>query len=80
MENSNKLKADFVRMCGLLEITANGLQFPDDIAELDDDFQDVFESSDYPMLREKMDNLINLINSDTSLINKDIEDELWYMI
>jgi hypothetical protein len=80
MENSNKLKADFVRMCGLLEITANGLQFPDEIAELDDDFQDVFESSDYPILREKMDNLINLINSDTSLINKDIEDELWYMI
>ena len=80
MENSNKLKENFVRMCKLIEVTSNGLQFPDDIAELDTDFQDVYESSDYPMLRGKMDNLIKLINSDMSLVDKDIEDELWYMI
>jgi len=80
MENSNKLKENFVRMCKLIEVTSNGIQFPDDIAEFDTDFKDVYESSDYPMLREKMDNLIKLINSDMSLVDKDIEDELWYMI
>jgi hypothetical protein len=76
----NKLKESFVRMCYLLEITSEGIQYPDDIAELDAEFQDVFDSEEYPILREKMDKLVHLINNDLSLVDKDIEEELWYMI
>jgi len=32
------------------------------------------------MLKEKMMNLVCLINSDNSLIDKDVETELWNMI
>lgn len=78
--NETQLKENFVKMCKLIEVTSNGLEFPDDVAEFSKDFQDVFESSEYPFLRKKMENLINLINKDASLIEKDIEEELWYMI
>jgi hypothetical protein len=80
MKNEDKIKADFVKMCGLLEITSSGLFFPDEMIEIDSEFSEISESSHYEMLRKKMDNLVNLINSDSSLINKDIEKELWHLI
>jgi hypothetical protein len=67
-------------MCGLLEITSSGLMFPDEMIEIDSEFSEISESSHYEILRKKMDNLIKLVNSDSSLINKDIEKELWYLI
>jgi hypothetical protein len=80
MINEEKIKADFVKMCGLLEITSSGLMFPDEMIEIDSEFSEISESSHYEILRKKMDNLIKLVNSDSSLINKDIEKELWYLI
>jgi hypothetical protein len=80
MINEEKIKADFVKMCGLLEITSSGLMFPDEMIEIDSEFTEISESSHYEILRKKMDNLIKLVNSDNSLINKDIEKELWYLI
>jgi len=80
MINEEKIKADFVKMCGLLEITSSGLMFPDEMIEIDSEFSEISESSHYEILRKKMDNLIKLVNSDNSLINKDIEKELWYLI
>lgn len=80
MINEEKIKADFVKMCGLLEITSSGLMFPDEMIEIDSEFTEISESSHYEILRKKMDNLIKLVNSDSSLINKDIEKELWYLI
>ena len=38
------------------------------------------EDEDYPILKEKMDNLIVLVNSDHSMIDKDISEELWDLI
>lgn len=80
MINEEKIKADFVKMCGLLEITSSGLMFPDEMIEIDSEFTEISESSHYEILRKKMDNLIKLVNSDNSFINKDIEKELWYII
>lgn len=80
MINEEKIKADFVKMCGLLEITSSGLMFPDEMIEIDSEFTEISESSHYKILRKKMDNLIKLVNSDNSFINKDIEKELWYII
>jgi hypothetical protein len=80
MINEEKIKADFVKMCGLLEITSSGLMFPDEMIEIDSEFSEISESSHYEILRKKMDNLIKLVNSDNSFINKDIEKELWYLI
>ena len=80
MKNEDKMKSDFVKMCSILEITSDGLMFPDEIIEIDSEFTDIYESSYYNVLRRKMDNLINLVNSNHSFINKDIEDELWYLI
>lgn len=80
MINEEKIKADFVKMCGLLEITSSGLMFPDEMIEIDSEFTEISESSHYEILRKKMDNLIKLVNSDNSFINKDIEKELWHLI
>jgi hypothetical protein len=32
------------------------------------------------MLKEKMENLLNIINKDNSLVDKDVETELWDLI
>jgi hypothetical protein len=32
------------------------------------------------MLKEKMENLLNIVNKDNSLLNKDVETELWDLI
>lgn len=80
MKTEDKIKADFVKMCESLEITSSGLFFPYEMIEIDSDLSEISKSSHYKILKEKMDNLINLVNSDNSLINKDIEKELWNLI
>ena len=35
---------------------------------------------DYPFLKKKMSKVLKLINSDLSLIDKDIETEIWNMV
>jgi hypothetical protein len=74
------LKSYFVRMCALLEITSDGLLFPDEMMELDDAMADVLSHDAYPLLRGKMGRLLELIDQDPSLIHKDVEAELWYMV
>ena len=50
MINEEKIKADFVKMCGLLEITSSGLMFPDEMIEIDSEFTEISESSHYEIL------------------------------
>jgi hypothetical protein len=64
----------------MIFIGANGFQFPFDDVDHDDDLIQIRESVDYPVLKSKMENLIILINKDNSLINKDVETELWDLI
>lgn len=70
----------FEKMCEMIYIGSKGFSFPYDDLKHDQDLSFWTEDKDFPILKEKMDNLIKLINSDYSLINKDISKELWYMI
>jgi len=70
----------FVDMCSLLEAGDDKFFFPFDTVEHSLEYDTLSSDKDYPMLKEKMMNLVCLINSDNSLINKDIETELWNMI
>lgn len=74
------IKQQFVNLCPLIYISSNGFQFPFDDIEHDDDLNHIKESVDYPILKSKMKNLLVLLNKDNSLINKDVENELWDLI
>jgi|LauGreDrversion4_2_1035121.scaffolds.fasta_scaffold266535_2 hypothetical protein len=67
----------FVDMCELISVNSNGQFFFDSV---DVEFTEVYNDTDYPVLKEKMDKLIGLINEDNSLIEKDVQDELWLML
>lgn len=67
----------FVDMCDLISVDSKGQFFFDSV---DVEFTDIYTDVDYPLLVEKMTKLINLINEDNSLIEKDVQDELWFML
>lgn len=67
----------FVSMCELISVNSKGQFFFDSV---DVEFTEVYTDTDYPVLKEKMDKLIGLINEDNSLIEKDVQDELWLML
>jgi hypothetical protein len=67
----------FVNMCELISVNSKGQFFFDSV---DVEFTEVYNDTDYPVLKEKMDKLIGLINEDNSLIEKDVQDELWLML
>ena len=73
-------KENFVKLCKLIFVGKNGYNFSFDAISHYEDYQDIYKSEEYTLLEEKMKNLINLVNSDNSLTEKDIEEELWYMI
>ena len=67
----------FVDMCDLISVDSKGQFFFDSV---DVEFTDIYTDVDYPVLVEKMTKLITLINEDNSLIEKDVHDELWFML
>jgi hypothetical protein len=67
----------FVDMCDLISVDSKGQFFFDSV---DVEFTEVYTDVDYPVLVEKMTKLITLINEDKSLIEKDVQDELWFML
>ena len=73
-------KENFVKLCELIFVGKNGYNFPFDAISHYEEYQQIYKSEEYSLLEEKMKNLINLVNSDNSLTEKDIEEELWYMI
>jgi hypothetical protein len=64
-------------MCELISVNSKGQFFFDSV---DVEFTEVYNDVDYPVLKGKMDKLIGLINEDNSLIEKDVQDELWLML
>ena len=73
----NMMKEKFVTMCSELDMYENRMFFDFDEFE---SINEISQSSDYPELKTKMEKMVSLINSDPSLLEKDIEDELWYMV
>lgn len=80
MINESELKDKFVKMCSLIEMNSDGeyIFFFDDVKYRD------YELSQYKhfnILKQKMKKLILLLNEDSiSLMNKDIETEIWKII
>lgn len=79
MIDESELKEKFVKMCSLIEINQDGKY----IFIFDDVQYRNYELSVYPnfkILKEKMNNLIPLLNENPILMDKDIEEEIWYLI
>lgn len=75
------IKLKFVEMCKLIFINGKGeFVFPIDNLLYDLDYSEFLQHTDWPILESKMRNLISLINKDHSVIDKDVETEIWEMI
>lgn len=75
------IKEKFVEICKLIFINVNGeFVFPLDNLIYDEDYSDFLNHPDWIILESKMNNLISLINKDNSIINKDVETEIWELV
>lgn len=82
MINSDlEIKDKFVEMCKMIFINADGnFVFPTDNLLYDEDYSDFINHPDWSTLESKMTNLINRINEDSSILNQDIETEIWQIV
>jgi hypothetical protein len=60
-------------------VSGKGLFFNDNIV-YDKNFSHITNDSEYPLIEEKVKSIVKLINEDPTLVHKDLEDELWYMV
>jgi len=75
------IKDKFVEMCKMIFINVDGnFVFPVDNLLHDEDYSNFINHSDWSVLESKMENLINLVNSDNSILEKDVETEIWEMV
>ena len=76
-----EIKDKFIEMCKLIFVNSKGeFCFPYENLQHDDDWSQFINNSHYPILESKMKNLINLVNSDNSVLEKDVETEIWEMV
>jgi hypothetical protein len=80
MINEDKIKENFVAICSMIFVGRNGFTFPFETIQHSVEYSDIYNSNDYPVLESKMKNLIKLVNEDNSMIEKDVETELWQLI
>lgn len=82
MINSDlNIKDKFVEMCKMIFINADGkFVFPIDNLIHDEDYSDFMNHSDWSILESKMTNLISKVNEDSSILEKDVETEIWEMV
>lgn len=72
------IKEKFVEMCKLIFINGSGkFVFPTENLIYDKDYSEFLEHSDWKILESKMDNLICIMNKDYSILEKDVETEIW---
>jgi hypothetical protein len=75
------IKEKFVEMCKLIFINSKGeFVFPVENLIYDEDYNDFINHSDWKILESKMTNLISKVNQDNSILEKDVETEIWEMI
>jgi hypothetical protein len=80
MDMTSDIKQNFTEMCKMIFVGSNGFSFPFESIEHDPNFESLVESKEYSLLKEKMTNLLKLVNSDSSILDKDVETEIWEMI
>lgn len=71
---------NFVEMCSLLSNNDGRIYFPFETFEHSEEYIHISESIDYQVLKFKMIKLVEMINNDSSIIEKDIENELWEIL
>jgi hypothetical protein len=75
------IKQKFVHLCSMIFINRRGeFVFPIENLEYDLDWSEFLMSSDWAILDKKMSNLIIKLNEDNSILNLDVETEIWEMI
>lgn len=75
------IKEKFVELCKLIFVNDKGkLVFPIDTILHDNDYSDLVNHSDWSILESKMNKLIKLVNKDQSILEMDVETEIWEMI
>lgn len=82
MINSDlNIKDKFVEMCKMIFINADGkFVFPIDNLIHDEDYSNFINHSDWSVLESKMTNLISKVNQDSSILEKDVETEIWEIV
>jgi hypothetical protein len=60
-------------------VSGKGLVFNEGII-YDKDFSHITNDDEYSLIEEKIKSIVNLINTNPTLVHKDLEDELWYMV
>ena len=81
-KNENKAKqlvAEIVSSDYMEIVSGKGLFFNDGIV-YDNDFTHITNDVDYPLIKQKLKAIVELVNEDPTLVFKDLEDELWYMV
>ena len=81
-KNENKAKqlvAEIVSSDYMEIVSGKGLFFNDGIV-YDNDFTHITNDVDYPLIEQKLKAIVELVNEDPTLVFKDLEDELWYMV
>lgn len=71
---------NFVEMCSLLSNNDGKVYFPFETFEHSYEYTQISESKDYQVLKFKMIKLVEMINNDNSILEKDIEKELWEIL
>ena len=77
---NKEIKDKFVEMCKHIVDHKGKLVCLYSNIEYDENFSNIYNDRNYNMLKEKMENLLNIVNKDNSLLNKDVETELWDLI
>lgn len=76
--NTKQLVAEIMSSNYVEVVTGKGLIFNESII-YDQDFYHITSNDEYPLIEEKIKSIVNLINSNPTLVYKDLEEELWYM-
>lgn len=75
------IKSKFVEMCKLIFINGKGeFVFPIENLIYDQDYSEFLAHKDWSILETKMNNLVKLINENNSILEKDVETEIWYLV
>lgn len=74
------LKELFIKLCEQVYTFDGEFHFPFGKIQLDSEYEFIVESEYYPILMDKMDNFLILLNSDSKYWEMDVQDELWHLI
>ncbi len=81
IDNQIDIKEKFVQLCSMIFVSSEGkFIFPIDNLIYDSDWSEFLKHKDWIVLDSKMSNLITLLNQDYSILEKDVQDEIWDMV